>query len=180
MNTPTRRLAHLLRPQRPQRPGEGAHRRLLSCALAGILGLGAAAAQAQFAFTPGPLTVESIPASEAETAKAYRQDAARHLYLSYPMHVMRGKLPPLLYAVAVVETTLDAAGKVVRVEVTREPAAAKEVTPWIRQMILRAQPYPAPGRLGDEVVYTEIWLVDRSGRFQLDTLTEGQRSASAD
>jgi hypothetical protein len=23
--------------------------------------------------------------------------------------------------------------------------------------------------------YTEIWLVDKSGKFQVDTLTEGQR-----
>ena len=33
---------------------------------------------------------------------------------------------------------------------------------------------PAPAKLGS-VRYTEIWLVDKSGRFQLDTLTEGQR-----
>jgi hypothetical protein len=91
---------------------------------------------------------------------------------------MRGKMPPLLYAVTVVETTLDAQGKVLQVEFTREPAAAKEVMPWIRQMIQRAGPYPAPAKLGTEMIYTDIWLVDKSGRFQLDTLTEGQRGSS--
>jgi hypothetical protein len=42
-------------------------------------------------------------------------------------------------------------------------------------MIRRAAPLPAPSRmLGNTVAYTETWLVDRSGRFQLDTLSEGQ------
>ena len=41
-------------------------------------------------------------------------------------------------------------------------------------MIKKASPFPPPARMG-EVKYTEIWLVDKSGRFQLDTLTEGQR-----
>lgn len=135
----------------------------------------AAGAQAQFATPPQPLPAPELPASEADSPKAYRQDAARHLYLTYPMQVLRGKLPPLLYAVAVVETTLDPTGQVLKVEITREPAAAKEVMPWIVQMIQRAGPYPAPARMG-ETVYTDIWLVDKSGRFQLDTLTEGQRS----
>lgn len=143
--------------------------------LMGLL-LAAPLANAQFASTPTPLPAAELPPSEAQTEKAYRLDGARHLYLTYPMQVLRGKLPPLIYAVAVTETTLDARGQVTKVEVVREPAAAKEVTPWIRQMILRAQPYPAPLRLGESVVYTDIWLVDPKGRFQLDTLTEGQRS----
>ena len=37
-----------------------------------------------------------------------------------------------------------------------------------------ASPLPAPKRLGS-TKYLDIWLVDKSGRFQLDTLTEGQR-----
>ncbi len=145
--------------------------------LAVLLGvLATSLAGAQFASTPTPLPATELPPSEALTEKAYRIDGARHLYLSYPMQVLRGKLPPLIYAVAVTETTLDARGQVVKVDVVREPAVAKEVTPWIRQMILRAQPFPAPARLGESAVYTDIWLVDPKGRFQLDTLTEGQRS----
>jgi hypothetical protein len=137
--------------------------------------LAAAPALAQFATPPAPLHAPEPSTSVAESPKAYRADAARHLYHSYPMQVLRGRLPPVLYAVAVVETTLDASGQVLQVEITREPAAAKEVMPWLLQMIRRAAPYPAPQKLG-EVVYTDVWLVDRSGRFQLDTLTEGQRS----
>lgn len=33
---------------------------------------------------------------------------------------------------------------------------------------------PAPRRMGG-TRYFEVWLVDKSGRFQLDSLTEGQR-----
>jgi protein TonB len=32
---------------------------------------------------------------------------------------------------------------------------------------------PPPVRMG-RVRFIEIWLVDRSGRFQVDSLTEGQ------
>ena len=44
-------------------------------------------------------------------------------------------------------------------------------------MIKRAAPFPAPAMLvgGSTVRYLEIWLVDKSGLFQIDTLTEGQR-----
>jgi len=36
-----------------------------------------------------------------------------------------------------------------------------------------AAPFPVPARMG-KVTYTETWLWDKSGHFQLDTLTEGQ------
>jgi len=42
-------------------------------------------------------------------------------------------------------------------------------------MIKNASPFPAPPASMGTVKYTEIWLVDKSGRFQLDSLTEGQR-----
>ena len=40
-------------------------------------------------------------------------------------------------------------------------------------MIRAASPLPAPQRMNG-TRYTDIWLVDKSGRWQLDTLTEGQ------
>ena len=43
-------------------------------------------------------------------------------------------------------------------------------------MIKRAGPFPAPAKVtAGTVRYFDIWLVDRSGLFQIDTLTEGQR-----
>ncbi len=143
--------------------------------LAAAVLLTATAAQAQFAMVPAPQTVGVPAPSEARADKEYRADAARHLYAAYPTRVFRGKLPPLLYSVMAVETEIDATGQVVNVSVVRKPAA-DEVAPWVVAMIQRAGPFPAPASVGAATVrYFEIWLVDKSGRFQVDTLTEGQR-----
>ncbi|MDP2005685.1 MAG: hypothetical protein Q8K45_08405 [Rubrivivax sp.] len=144
-------------------------------ALLVALCLAATPALAQFSMVPAPLTA-SAPAPSAATAdKDYRRDAARHLYAAFPMRIMRGKMPPMLYSVMAVETEIDATGQVVNVNVVRKPAA-DEVAPWVVAMIRRAGPFPAPAAVGTATVrYFEIWLVDKSGLFQLDTLTEGQR-----
>ena len=91
------------------------------------------------------------------------------------MRVYRGKLPPLLYGIMMIETELDAGGQVLSVNVVRKPAA-DEIAPWVLAMVRRAAPFPAPAALpGGKVRFTETWFVDRSGLFQLYSLTEGQR-----
>jgi periplasmic protein TonB len=135
----------------------------------------ATAVHAQFSMVPSPQTPASVRESAAEIEKEYRIDAARHLYANYPGRIYKGKLPPLIYSVMVVETEIDAAGQVLNVSVVRKPAAP-EVAPWVITMIRRAAPFPAPAKLPDGAVkYVDIWLVDKSGQFQVDTLTEGQR-----
>ncbi|HMR69422.1 MAG TPA: hypothetical protein PKA84_04235 [Rubrivivax sp.] len=129
------------------------------------------AQQARFQTTPAPQAVVAAP-SAAETPQDYKQDAARHLYAAYAPLVRKGKLEPLLYGVAIVETELDVDGKVLGVQILRPPAAP-EVGPWIVRMIQAASPLPAPARMGPGR-FTEIWLVERAGTFQLDTLSEGQ------
>ena len=132
-------------------------------------------AAAQFSMVPTPLTAEPPRPSQAEIEREYRIDAARHIYAAYPMRVYRGRLPPLIYSVMVVETEIDASGAVKGIKVVRKPAA-DEVAPWVMEMIRRAAPFPAPARMNDATVkYVDIWLVDKSGLFQVDTLTEGQR-----
>jgi len=111
--------------------------------------------------------------SMASDAKAYRADGARHIYAAYPQQIYKGKLPPLIHAIVVAEVDLDAKGNVRGVNVIRAPSHAPDVTARVREMILQASPLPAPSRLGG-TRYLDIWLVDKSGRFQLDTLTEGQ------
>lgn len=44
----------------------------------------------------------------------------------------------------------------------------------IEQLARGAAPYPAPVAMSG-VIYTEVWLYDKTGLFQLATLTEGQR-----
>jgi periplasmic protein TonB len=111
--------------------------------------------------------------STAPDAKAYRKDGARHIYTTYANQIYKGKLPPLVHAIVVVETELDSGGNVRGVNMIRVPTHAPDVTERVRKMIQQASPLPAPTRLGG-TKYFEVWLVDKSGRFQLDTLTEGQ------
>jgi periplasmic protein TonB len=111
--------------------------------------------------------------STASTPKAYRVDGAKHLYAVYADRIFKGKLPPLMHAVVVTEVELDAAGNVRDIQMVRVPSHAPEVVVRVRDMIRAASPLPAPQRMGG-TRYTDVWLVDKSGRFQLDTLTEGQ------
>jgi hypothetical protein len=137
--------------------------------------LAAPGAFAQFSMVPAPQVKEAPRASPAEIEAEYRIDAARHVYAAYPMRVYRGKLPPLLYGIIMLETELDASGQVLNVSVVRKPAA-DEVAPWVLAMVRRAAPYPAPAAMpGATVRFTETWFVDKSGLFQLFSLTEGQR-----
>ena len=112
--------------------------------------------------------------SMATSAKAYKVDAARHVYAAYANRIYKGKLPPLVHAIVVLEVELDAQGVVKDIQMIRVPTHAPAVTAEVRKLIQQASPMPAPTRLGG-VKFTEVWLVDKSGRFQLDTLTEGQR-----
>lgn len=137
-----------------------------------VLAAPVALAESKFAHAPNVAGAFKRP-SQAETPLEYRSDGARHIYAAYAKHVHKGKMPPLLYGVAIIETEIDGQGNVQQVRVVRQPAAA-EVAPWAVDMIKKASPFPAPARMGS-VRYTDIWLVDKSGRFQLDTLTEGQR-----
>ncbi len=141
---------------------------------AALLGLCTATAQAQFAMVPAPLCPPPRESAH-DVEQEYRIDAARHLYACYPMRVFRGKLPPLLYGIAIVEIEIDTQGNVVAAEITRKPAA-DEVAPWILAMIRRAGPFPAPARFPEgKLRFKETFFVDKSGLFQAFTLTEGQR-----
>jgi hypothetical protein len=110
--------------------------------------------------------------SLALNPKDYRQDAARHLYHHYSHRIYKGKLPPMLKSVGVVDVVVGHKGQVLNIIWLRAPRHA-DVTREIENLILSASPYPAPVKLR-KVTYTETWLWHASGRFQLDTLTEGQ------
>jgi hypothetical protein len=136
--------------------------------------LTAQVALAQFSMVPAPLCATPRDSTN-DAEQEYRIDAARHLYSCYPMRIYRGKLQPLLYGVMMVETEIDATGKVVDIAVVRKPAA-EEVAPWVLAMIRRAAPFPAPVKMaGGTVKFTEVFFVDKSGLFQTMSLTEGQK-----
>jgi hypothetical protein len=55
----------------------------------------------------------------------------------------------------------------------RAPSHAPEVVAEIERSVRAAAPFPTPLKMG-RVTYTDTWLWDKSGQFQLDNLTEGQ------
>ncbi len=126
---------------------------------------------------PPPVVVEepvtNPHVSQAATPRAYRKDAAGHLYGLHGNRIYKGRMPPLLYAVGVLQVDVDKHGRVQQVSWMRAPKHAPEVMAEIEKMVRAAAPYPAPARMG-RVTYTDTWLWHKSGRFQLDTLTEGQ------
>ena len=149
-------------------------RRILQGLLFAASTLTAMGASAQFSMVPTPTCKTPVPSGQ-DVEQEFRIDAARHLYSCFPMRVYRGKLPPLLYGVMMIETELDATGNVVNIHVVRKPAA-DEVAPWVIAMVKRAAPFPAPAKMaGGTVKYTETYFVDKSGLFQAFSLTEGQR-----
>ena len=111
--------------------------------------------------------------SAARTPREYRPDAAKHIYQLNTNRIYKGRLPPLLYAIGTLEVEVDRRGNVVSTHWLRAPKHAPEVVAEIERTARQAAPYPVPERLG-KVTYTDTWLWDKSGRFQLDTLTEGQ------
>jgi hypothetical protein len=128
----------------------------------------APAPQARPAPEPAPKNV-----SQAATPREYRKDAASHIYAANGERIYKGKMPPLLYAVGVLQVEVDGRGNVRNVSWMRAPKHAPEVMAEIERTVRAAAPYPAPMRMGN-VVYTDTWLWHKSGHFQLDTLTEGQ------
>lgn len=111
--------------------------------------------------------------SLARNAQEYRHDAASHLYAQHAQRVFKGRLPPMLEAVGVIHVNIDQRGGVKAIHWQRAPKHAPRVMREIEQMVKAAAPYPVPLHMS-QVTYKDVWLWHKSGRFQLDTLTEGQ------
>lgn len=122
---------------------------------------------------PPPAPVVDKKVSQAKTAREYRKDAANHLYALNRARLYPGKMPPLLHAVGVLQVDIDTRGAVTGLNWMRAPRHAPEVMAEIEKSVRQAAPFPVPARLG-KVTYTDTWLWHKSGKFQLDTLTEGQ------
>jgi hypothetical protein len=129
------------------------------------------AAAPKTAAKPAPAMV--IKTSNAVDSRAYRKDAASHIYAHNKDRIYKGRMPPLLYAIGVLQVEVDDHGQVRNVQWMRAPKHAPEVMAEIEKTVRSAAPFPAPAKMG-KVVYTDTWLWHKSGRFQLDTLTEGQ------
>jgi len=132
------------------------------------------AAANDVAYLSDPIRGGMQKVSMAGNAKEYRMDAARHVYAAYAPRIYKGRLPPLIHGVVVVETAVDGSGRTRDVTLIRGPKHAPDVSAAVVEMIRRASPLPAPSRMAGGTRFIEIWLVHKNGRFQLDALTEGQ------
>jgi protein TonB len=149
-------------------------KRLSFAAAAFVLAAHLGAGATEVAYLTEPLRPGVQKVSSASDTRAYRIDAARHIYAAYAPRIFKGRLPPLIHAVVVLEMTVDLNGQLRDIKVVRGPSHAPDVTAAVVEMIKRAGPLPAPSRFAGPVRFTEIWLVHKDGRFQLDALTEGQ------
>jgi hypothetical protein len=122
---------------------------------------------------PEPVEEPRGPVSQARTSKDYRKDAAGHLYGQHAHRIYKGRMPPLLEAVGVLNVDIDHKGDVKAVNWMRAPRHVPHVMAEIERIVKTSAPYPVPKHLR-QVTYTDVWLWHKSGKFQLDTLTEGQ------
>lgn len=118
-------------------------------------------------------TAPTGPAPNTAAVKSYRQAAAQHLYAQNSSRIYKGKLPPMLYAIGVLQVQLDPQGRIKNLHWMRKPSHAPEVVAEIERTVRAAAPFPVTHQSGT-MTYTETWLWDESGKFQLDTLSEGQ------
>ncbi len=132
----------------------------------------AAASAGTLALVAGCGVQPPLP-GQAPASPTYRREAASHLYRKYPDRIYRGQMPPMLYAIGVLEAEIHQGGRVGSTRWLRGPSHAPEVMVEIERLVRAAAPFPSPPGFG-RVQYVDTWLWDRSGRFQLDTLTEGQ------
>jgi hypothetical protein len=129
-----------------------------------------APAPAPVAAAPAPA---AAPVASAADERAYRQEAARHLYAKHGGRVFKGMLPPNVPGVGVVDVSIDRNGNITSILWTRRPSDLRFV-PITEQLIRSAAPFPAPTRVGGRVTWTETWFWTAEEKFQLRTLTEGQ------
>ncbi len=104
--------------------------------------------------------------------EAWKRSAAEKIHATNQAQLFQGKPHHLLRAVIVVEVTVDPDGKVVRSRVLRSPAI-KSLDDMALASLRKAAPLPPPPksliRRGN-LVYSETWLVQNDGKFQVRTL----------
>lgn len=138
---------------------------------------------------PGPLappaTVEPAPTPPITAARPSRRYAARDPMLDQWKHaaaqrihavnaarLFSGRPHHLLQAVIVVEVAVDPSGRVTRSKILRSPGIAA-LDRMALASLKAASPLPAPpSKLVSKggLVFSETWLFDNDGRFQLRTL----------
>jgi periplasmic protein TonB len=163
---------------------------LSSVALAGLLAACGAPSPTPTASPPaasGPAT-SATPAAPAPAERgsgatarlaprdpaleAWKRAAAVRIHQANQKQLFEGRPHHLLQAVIVVEATVDRTGTVVGSRVTRSPKI-KSLDQMALASLKAASPLPAPPPtllVRGNLVFSETWLVQNDGRFQVRTL----------
>ncbi len=113
----------------------------------------------------------SLTIARASEVPDYRAEAANQIYSTHRDSIYIGQLPPLLYAVGVVQVFIDTTGKVSEVRWFRRPNDI--VAGKIESLILSLTFDPPPE---GSASFVETWLWDKSNKFQLLLLSNGQNN----
>lgn len=164
---------------------------LTSAALAGLLSACGAPAPTPPATSPvvsspatstAPTTAAPAPAAASGSAvrlaprdpalETWKRAAALRIHQANQKQLFEGRPHHLLQAVIVVEATVDRAGNVVGSRVTRSPKI-QSLDRMALASLKAASPLPAPPAtllVRGNLVFSETWLVQNDGRFQVRTL----------
>src|SRR5450830_1360372 len=88
-----------------------------------------------------PVSESLANVSGATNARDYRRDAASHLYGRNVNRIYKGKMPPLLYAVGVLQVEVDGRGHVTSTSWMRAPSHAPEVVAANEHTVRLDEPY---------------------------------------
>ena len=104
--------------------------------------------------------------------EAWKRAAALRIHQANQKQLFEGRPHHLLQAVIVVEATVDRSGNVVGSRVTRSPKI-QSLDRMALASLKAASPLPAPPStllVRGNLVFSETWLVQNDGRFQVRTL----------
>jgi periplasmic protein TonB len=104
--------------------------------------------------------------------EAWKRRAAERIHQANQKQLFEGRPHHLLQAVIVVEATVDKSGNVVASRVTRSPRI-KKLDDMALASLKAASPLPAPPAsllARGNLVFSETWLVQNDGTFQVRTL----------
>jgi periplasmic protein TonB len=104
--------------------------------------------------------------------ESWKRSAAQRIHQANEKKLFEGRPHHLLQAVIVVEATVDRNGNVVGSKVTRSPKI-KKLDDMALASLKAASPLPAPPQsllVRGNLVFSETWLVQNDGTFQVRSL----------
>jgi protein TonB len=125
---------------------------------------------------PSPRAPSARLAPRDPALESWKRDAALRIHQANRKQLFEGRPHHLLKAVIVVEVTVDASGQVVGSRVLRSPKI-RSLDDMALTSLKAASPLPAPPKAllaRGRLVYSETWLVQNDGRFQVRTLAQPQ------